>query len=294
VTLCTAASLGVLALAAAPHPARAHLERSAPAARAAGLGDAFVSVADDATAVVANPAGLVNLPAFSALATWQSPYGLDDLAEGFFAAAARTRHLQLGVAWFHRGLDGALSEDLVTVAVARDLLRTAEDASLSVGASVDLARVSVNADGLDASDGAATLGLAIHMRPFPVVGVGYAVRHLNAPTLHLVGGGPGTPLERTHTWGISYYWERRLVVSFESALEQGQWHNRAGVEVILDRRLFIRSGMDGRYASAGIGARWSGIALDVSVRSHETLGASTLFTIGYAPEPPADPYAQTP
>jgi hypothetical protein len=131
------------------------------------------------------------------------------------------------------------------------------------------------------------------MRPFPVIGVGYAVRHLSAPSLHLVEGGPGTPLERAHAWGLSYHWERRFVVSFESAREEGQWRNRAGVEVILDRRLLLRSGLDGGRASAGIGARWSGIAMDVSVRAHDVLGASTMVTIGYAPEAPADPYAQT-
>ena len=137
--------------------ASAHFEGALLSSRTAALGGAFVAIADDPSAVVDNPAGLSGLTQPALLATYQKPYGVDGLDEGFVALSVPARWVTAGAGWFHRGLDGALSEDRVTLSVARDLKRTSEDASLSIGLSVDFAAVSAQGD-VDANDNAVVAG----------------------------------------------------------------------------------------------------------------------------------------
>jgi hypothetical protein len=287
-------ALAVFAVALAavswPRAAGAHFERVVASSRTESLGGAFVAVADDATAAWFNAAGLAGLRDYHVLATWHRPYGLSDVNQGFAAGALRTPVGVVGASWFYRGLDGAMGENLLSLSFARDVLRTAEDASLSVGATVDYARVSVS-ERFDASDDAFTVGLSAHMRPFPMIGVGYTVRNLNESTLHLLDDGVGTELLRRQAWGLSYFWERRLTVSFEQRQDAaGEWRTHGGIELLLGTHVQLRTGLDGRYATMGLGVAWSGINLDVGMTSHEWLGASYIVTIGYAPPRPVNPY----
>jgi hypothetical protein len=281
-------------LCAAAGPAGAYFERVLTSSRVVAAGNAFVSVADDAVATYINPAGLTNLYSYNLQATWNRPYGLDDVNEAFVAGAVPTRFGALGASWFYRGVSGVSSENMLTLSYSHDLKRTSEDASLSVGAFVDLVRVS-ESDRFNSSDGAAQLGLCAHMRPFPVIGVGYTIRNLNQTTLHLVDGGQGTPLEQQQAFGLSWFWDTRLIVSYEySQNTVGEWRSHGGLEFTFERFVTLRSGITGRYASAGFGLAYRGITLDVGFSSHDVLGATYIVTFGYGPPAPELPYAQSP
>ena len=284
--------IAVLALvigAACATSAGAYFERILTSSRVVAIGGAFVSVADDAVAAYVNPAGLTSLPSYHLLATWNQPYGLDDVNDAFVAGGVSTGFGAFGVSWFHRGVSGVSSENLVTLSFSRDLKRTSEDASLSVGAFVDLAQVSVS-DRFNASDGAAMLGLSAHMRPFPVIGVGYTIRNINEATLTLIDGGVGTPLERQQSFGLSWFWEQRLIVSFEHSQDTvGEWHSHGGIEFTFERYVTLRGGISGRNASTGFGLAYRGMTFDVGVASHDVLGATYVVTFGYGPPAPANP-----
>lgn len=275
------ASLSVAVALAAASPAGAHLESPTLSSRIVSLGGAFVSVADDPTAVVVNAAALTQTRRYSILSTYHRPYGLSDVNEGFVAASAQVPHGAVGVSWFYRGLRDALSENLFTVAVAHDLARNAQDASLSVGASLDVARVA-SSGAYDASATAATLGLSVLLRPFAPIGIAYSVRNVNEATLHLVDGAVGTRLERAHTFGFSYHWDNRIVATFERGqVTGGEWRTRAGVELSVADHLALRSGLDGTAAAVGVGVAWSGLSIDLGTSGHEVLGRSYVVTVGY-------------
>jgi hypothetical protein len=279
-----------LAVLSPGHPARAHFERMLLSSRSASLGGAFVAIADDPSSVIDNPAGLCGIPTLSLLSTYQRPYGVEGLDEGYFAVAVPARFVSLGASWFHRGVSQALSEDLLTIAVGRDLKRTSEDASLSVGASVELARVSV-ADGFDTSGSEATFGFGVLLRPFAFIGVGYTMRNVNQPRFDLVAGGGDTPLSRAQAVGLSYYWQQRLVVTVESGQDAGgQWRTRGGFELRVENHLSLRGGLDGPEAAAGVGVTWRGLTFDAAMRGHESLGASYLVTLRYARPAGVKPY----
>lgn len=286
--------LAVALAGAAANPAAAYFEHVLTSSRVVATGNAFVSVADDAVATYVNPAGLTNLYSYNLLATWNRPYGLDDVNEAFVAGAVPTRFGAFGASWFYRGVSGVSSENMLTLSYSHDLKRTSEDASLSVGAFVDLVRVS-ESDRFNSSDGAALLGLCAHMRPFPVIGVGYTIRNLNQTTLHLVDGGAGTPLERQQSFGVSWFWDRRMIVSYAYGQNSvGEWHSHGGIEFTFERFVTLRSGISGRYASAGFGLAYRGITFDVGFTSHDVLGATYLVTFGFGPPRPELPYAPNP
>lgn len=278
----------MLAFAAAP--ALAHFEGALLSSRTASLGGAFVAIADDASATVDNPAGLSGLLEPTLLATYQQPYGVGGLAESFVAVSFPARWVTLGAAWFHRGLEGAMSEDRLTLSLARDLKRTSEDASLSVGASVDWDHVSAGSP-VDATDDAVSFGAAVLLRPFAFIGVGYNIRNITAPSIDLVASGAGTTLDRAQTVGLSYYWQERLTATvevFEDATSS--WNTRGGVELQLGPHVMLRGGLDDVGAAAGVGLEWKSVGFDAAFLSHEALGESYVVTLRYLHPTSERPY----
>jgi hypothetical protein len=272
--------------------AHAHFEGAILSSRTASLGGAFVAIADDPSAVVDNPAGLSGLFAPSLLATYQNPFGVDGLDEGFVALSVPARVVTVGAAWFHRGLDGALGEDRFTLSLARDLKRTSEDASLSIGASVDFATVSARG-AIDESDAAVSFGAGVLLRPFAFIGLGYNIRNINEPSIDLVDGGASTPLAREQAVGLSYYWENRLTVTVETIEDVSSWRSRAGVELRLGPHVMLRAGLESSRAAAGFGIVWKSVGFDAGFLSHEALGESYVMTFRYARKEPAKPYGST-
>jgi len=283
--VCGPMAAALLAI-AIPQPSRAFFERVATSARSTAMGGAFVGLANDPAALFVNPAGLAENPAVSFLSSFHKPYGLADLNEGFAGAAYRTPFGVIGGAWHYLGLREAVSENLVTIAFARDLVRNTQDASLSLGASIDLAAVS--AATLGTSETAVTGGLGVLLRPFPVIGIGYSVRNLVESEFDLEPGRPGgATLRRVQAWGISYRWHQTVTLTAETRQSQAgdqpsRWQNRGGLEIVAHPMLRVRGGMDGRHATGGFGVTVRGIAFDVAVLSHERLGTTYVFSLGYA------------
>lgn len=265
-----------------PRAACAYLEHVVLSARSASLGGAFVAVADDPSAVVDNTAGITGLPSLAFLSTYNRPYGADGISEGYLSAVFPLSGVTLGASWFHRGVESALSEDLVTLAVARDLKRTSEDASLSVGATVDMAHVSTQADGND-SHTAMTFSASVLLRPFAFIGLGYSIRNIVEPSFDLIEGGGTTGLSRSQALGLSYYWQERLLATVESRQDAGgDWRTRGGLEMRIENHLFLRGGLDQSQATVGAGITAHGFTVDLGMVSNDDIGATYLFTLRWA------------
>jgi hypothetical protein len=273
-----------------PRGAHAHFERVVLSARNTALGGAFTAIADDPTAVVVNAAGLALLSRPGGLATYQQPYNVSPLSESFVAGAVPLKRAGvLGASWHYLGLRGAMSENLISVSFARNLIATTQDASLSVGLSLDYLRAA--ADQTRLSDALVTGGFGVLLRPFPTIGIGYAVRNLHRGTLHLLSGGPGTEVRPQQAWGLAVKWQRRVTIAVERRQSAtGEWRNHAGVEIATHENLSLRGGVNGRYATGGFGVFWRGVRVDVALASHHDLGTTYLFTIGYLPKA-KPPYA---
>jgi hypothetical protein len=121
--------------------------------------------------------------------------------------------------------------------------------------------------------------------------MGYAIRSINQPEIHLVTDGVGTPLHRTQSLGLSYYWQQRLTVTIESTqASDGSWRGRGGMELRVSRHLIIRGGLDDTRPTIGFGVEWGGIGFEAGMSTHDTLGASYLATLRYSRPRPEVPY----
>jgi len=262
-------------------PAQAHFERLLVSSRTLAMGGAFVSVADDASASLVNPAGLAQSRSYSFLASLNRPYGIDGLEENFLAAAVPTGIGVFGLSWHRLSLDGATSEDLFSIAFGRDYIRNTLDASLSFGGSIDIARVSYS-DPYNTSKAIATGSLGMLLRPFPIIGIGYSVRNLGQSSFDFVPGGGGTPLRAEQTWGVSYHW-RQLSLLFERCRGQDRvWKNHLGLEVRIPSGLRIRSGLDDNDVTGGIGLNVSRVQIDIAVAAQDMIGSTYMVSIAYS------------
>ncbi len=251
-------------------------------------------VVDGAAAVMINPAALMQSPRWSVMTTYNQPHGVSGLDEGYAAASVRFDRIgAFGLAMHHVGLRDVTSENLVTVAYARDIMRTSEDASLSVGINVDFARVAVE-DRFDVSESNVTGGASILLRPFPVIGLAYTTRNLSEPEFDLVPGAGKTTLRRVQTWGVSYWWHRRVTVVYERRNDTGHGEDHFGVEFDMGPYLDVRAGLARGQAAGGIGIEWNNVGLDAGFSSNEFMGASYVVSVRYAPPRPVNPYAQKP
>jgi len=253
------------------------------------MGGASVAVADDPSAVRDNAAGITGISSLSFLSTYDRPYGVDVINEGYLAGVVPLSGLSAGCSWFHRGVTDASSEDLVTLAVARDLKRTSEDASLSVGANVDMAHVSTQA-AQSASQTAVTFGASVLLRPFSFIGLGYSIHNIVEPSFDLIDGGGDTVLSRQQAVGLSYYWQQRLLATIESRQDaEGDWKARGGLEVRIENHVFLRGGLDQSHVTAGAGIAARGFTVDLGMASNDDIGATYLFTLRWA-KPVVSPY----
>ena len=261
-------------------PAAAYYERFFVSARAYSLGGAFVAIADDATSTVLNPAGLTQVTNVQFVSSLVRPYEVGDLEEHFLSLAVPNRYFSLGLSWHRFGIRDVAAEDLFTIAVGRDLIRTSEDASLSIGGSLDIARVSYKGT-YDESQTRVTGSLSVLLRPFPIIGIGYNIRNLGQPSFDLVEGGGSTPLRSTQAIGLAYYWQNFFLATYERTYEQDrEWRDHLGIEVNAGRHLRLRSGLFGQGITGGLGVMVSGIAVDAAMTSDSDLGVSYAITIG--------------
>jgi len=266
-------------------PSHAYFERLFVSARAFSLGGAFVSVADDPSAIVINPAGLAQIQTASFLSSFARPYAISDLEEHFVAAAVPTGFGTIGVSWHRFGLSQVTSEDLYSIAYGVDYIRNSQDASLSFGGSIDVARVGYSASSLDAKT-VVTGSLSVLLRPFPIIGFGYSIRNLGQPSFDWVPSDGKTNLKMTQAFGLSYHWQRRAVFLYERAMGQnGKWNDQIGVEVNAGDQLRIRGGLNSGDVTGGLGVTVSRIVVDAGVTAHEVMGATYYISLGVSLSP---------
>jgi hypothetical protein len=267
----------------APGAVSAHFERVVTSARIEALGGTFVSVADDPAAVTVNPAGLALSDTLALLLTYHKPYNLDDLNSGYAAAALPTRAGVWGLSWHYTGLRGVMSESVFTVGWARHIISNSQDASLSIGANIEYRMAGADATG--SRDGYVTGGAGVLLRPFAMIGVGYSINNVVAGEIDLLGGGPVTEQKYQQAWGLSYRWNNRVRISVERHQDtRREWRNRAGLEIITHPNLHMRAGVNRNSLTGGFGVLWRELRVDVGVVSHESLGPTWVFSVGFLPK----------
>ncbi len=274
-------------LLAAP-PAGAWFEKTEIGARALGMGRAFTAVADDASAIYWNPAGLCALARPELHVTHHRPYLLPDLSLNFVGFARPMRPVNAHVAWSHLGASGA-AEDLFYLGASRRVWERGAR-SLDHRATVNQARVApsgpVATAPRDAPDPDAesnvTGDVGVMLRLSPRLTAGWAFRNVTTPEWDLVGGGGGTKLSTASEGGISYRWHPESLLSLALVEDNGGTLTPVAASEILFYDVFaLRAGVGDGQFFGGVGVKTDHIVVDTGFATHNTLGITTMISLRF-------------
>jgi len=254
-------------------------------ARAMGMGGAFVSVADDVTALYWNPAGLAGLDGFQVFGMRTSVYDVDGLSEDSVMASYGSCGRGYGMGWMRTGAADLYNEDTLLAGFG---MTTPLD-GLSAGATIK--RFSVDAPGYDyyndpnfESGGDQALsgdvGL-LYLRD--VWRLGATFRNLGEPELQLISSTASEDLD-------PIYGELRLGGSYvfrEVMLMTAEWRVRSNVPSYWERKnslnlgteiwffdvFALRAGVNEGRNTAGLGLKADPVRIDVALLSERRIGS---------------------
>ena len=285
---------GGVALAFWATPGRTAFEDVARGVRAAGLGGAYVAVADDAEAMYWNPAALRLLPGGETSAEIGRPFGLEQADQLAFAWVQPTVAGSMGLAMSSTGENDYYRESVLRFAFSRDVGR-----HLLLGASASV--LSIDIQPTYGADWAPGLDLGAMWRFDHRLRVAAALRNLNRPAL-----ADGEVRQRmAGRLGIAFDAEVGVLVGVDLALEENlPARLHVGQEIRVHSMLALRAGLEfaagsvdenttaapPRY-SLGFGAGGSRMRVDYAFVDHPNLDGTHRvgITVRYGAPLPEEP-----
>lgn len=267
-----------------PSGARAYFEESDVGVRSLGFGRAFAGVADDASTIYWNPAGLALLSKPELLLVHSRPYAVDGLASNYAATAFPWSRLAVGASWHHFGAADIMNEDTFTLAAAREFHAGWTGARLALGGAAKIGRVAfvpyadpVTLEEVDAGSATkftADLGALVR---FPNrMSLGAAWRNIGSPEFDVIDGGGGGEWPSTLQIGGAYQWNPESTISVDwQQIDRNNSTLNIGGELWFYRAFALRMGITSDAgASAGISVKARRWTLDMVALTNRPLGAS--------------------
>ena len=269
----TAALLLVL-LPAAAHGGFLAIEEGA---RATGMGGAFTAVADDATAVFWNPAGLAFMEGFKLTGMGTRLFSVDGLSENVVSMTySGWGKTGLGAGWARTGVEDVYDENTFVMSAGRKVFRD----RFSVGGTFRIYRLAAPGyeyyndpnfeDG--AQDYAFDLGF---MYRAPTWSAGCTVRNIGQPEMSLISTTEEKdPVSSEVRVAGAYIFREVMLISgeFRFPNEVPSYYTRSvryalGTEIWFVGAVALRAGINDGKATAGLGLKISWLAVDASLLS---------------------------
>jgi len=251
-------------------------------ARPLAIGGAFVGVADDANAVVWNPAGLTQKVSLEMTGMINRVYSVEGLRNDYFAISKTVRAGKMGIgfAWMRTELSDVYSEDNILVSIAHEI-----KSGLSAG--VTLKRFSVSAPGYDyyndpnflGDDNAWSADASLFYK-HGNMRAGLAARNLFQPELKLISTTVAPDkVPREFAVGVSYLFRNTMLLTgevrrknFVPAYYDSKFTVHGGTEVWFYDVFALRAGYDGGHATVGWGLFVDPVGVDISLLSTRRIG----------------------
>lgn len=259
-------------------------------ARALGMGKTFVGIADDASAVYWNPAGLGQVRRREIVALYASLYEQTEYGFAGYAHPFSERYGTLGgavVSLESKGFslrdeyntevgEGCVSETAALISYGRTILGEQAAPSLMAGASIKGVRQMVDtrsATGLGMDAG------LLYNAAIPLT-IGLSIQNILPVRLTLDDAEDIYPLSITAGAGYRLFNRKLLVAVDVNKAEKREYKLRAGSEYVIARMLAVRAGVDETELSCGLGFSFRDYSIDYAFsfhdawQGHEDLGAS--------------------
>jgi long-subunit fatty acid transport protein len=251
-------------------------------ARPQGMGGAFTGLADDASAISYNPAGLSQLESMEVNTYYSQLFGLTDLQQQLFCVAvpvnkyakSKRKAGTAGLLYSSFGSD-ILMEKTVTLSYGFDV---SDDFAL--GVNLNNYMLSIQEFGSASALGVDFGILTKVKRVRRNFGFGLFLNNFNGPRM---GKEFPKELSRTVAMGVSYtpYEGAVTTVDLSKELLVNATTFKIGQEFLVGKFLFLRAGIqfDPQRFSVGFGTKIKNVRIDYSFYSHGILPSTHLISL---------------
>ena len=245
-------------------------------ARPLAMGNAFVALSDEATAIFSNPAGLARINQYYLRGSHQSLFGLSDLSNDMIAISFPTPHFRTGIAIQQITLVDIYSEQIFYLSTAGII--KPKNIPIRFGASLKYESAKVNNYDNAKSPYNYDLDLGVLVDLTENIFLGYSIKNLLNPRFQFIS--EGDKLVRKHTTGICYNWLHSVnfLADYVWTKNNSQWN--LGSEMWFYDIFAARLGMFNERLTAGFGLKTNNWSIDGAVIAHEKLGSTYRISIG--------------
>jgi len=245
-------------------------------ARSLGMGNAFVALSDDGSAVFYNPAGLARINQLSIAASLENPYGLSDLKSGMIAISFPTPFVRTGFAIQQISLVDEYSEQIFYLSLAGII--KIKNIPVRFGGSIkyESAKVENYENVQNPSNMDLDLGLLIDFTED--LFFGYSIKHLLEPDFRFISN--SDRLSKKQSIGIYYNWRNSVNFLADYIWDYNNSGWNLGSEFWFYDVFAARLGMYDERLTAGFGLKTKKWSLDTATLSHEQLGSTYRIAFG--------------
>ena len=245
-------------------------------ARSIAMGNAFVALSDEATAIFSNPAGLARFHQYALKGSHQNLFRLSDLFNDMIAISFPTSLFQTGIAFQQITLVEIYSEQIIYLSVASTI--NPQNIPIRFGASLKYESAKVKNYENAKSPANFDLDLGVLVDLTENIFLGYSVKNLLEPTFQFIS--EGDKLVRKHTTGICYNWLHSVnfLADYVWTKNNSQWN--LGSEMWFYDIFAARLGMLNEKLTTGFGIKTKKWSIDGAVIAHEQLGSTYRISLG--------------
>ena len=245
-------------------------------ARSLAMGNAFVALSDEPTAIFSNPAGLARINQNYIIGSHQNIYGLSDLHNDMVAISISNSFIQIGIAYQQINLINTYSEKIYYFSIAKSIKLNNIPIRFGSSFKYESAKVNNYQDAKEPSNFDIDLGVLIDLTDN--IFLGYSIQYLLEPKFLFIS--EGDKLNRKSSLGICYNWQNSVnfLADYVWTANDSQWN--LGSEMWFYEIFAARLGMYNEKLTGGFGLKAKKWSIDGAVIAHKQLGSTYRISLG--------------
>ena len=247
-------------------------------ARSLSMGDAYVALSDESSAIFYNPAGLANIGHVDFIASRQSLYGISELSNDMLAISFPTPILRTGFAVQQIGLSNEYLEKIIYLSIAGIIRPGSIPLRFGMNIKYESAEVK-NYEAIKLNNPSnLDLDLGVLIDVTKDLFLGYSVKNVLEPEFEFIS--MSDKLDKIHTMGICYNWRKSVNFLADYTWTDINSHWNLGSEIWFFNILAARLGVYNEKLTAGFGLKTKKWSIDTAILTHENLGSTYRMSFG--------------
>lgn len=245
-------------------------------ARAMAMGNAYIALADEPTAIYYNPAGLAKINAFSLTVSHENLYGISDLYNNMLAFIAPLPYTRVGLGVTQLALWDEYSEQIFYLSAA-SILRPM-GVPFYFGASFKYERVNVLNYAGSENPANFDLNIGFIVEPSEDLSLGFTADNILQPEFKIVSA--NDKLFTEYTAGVCYNWRDAVNFTADYEWNKKNSHWNFGGEIWFYKVFAARLGYAEEKLTTGFGLKAEHWTIDGALLSHSSLGSTYRISVG--------------